>query len=168
MAFHAYGVACRHFAGGPDPATPLTYPEVYAAGDRPKPPFAPGAGSSDPHTSGIVHSWNSSFLQALPLCRVLCWVHLTRRIEVNRNAGSYAPSSTCRSCAPLINRERAVAGAFAGLVQCAVSTPVDLLKIRQQLQRVRPGERGYVGPLPLLRNTWRAEGLAGVRICCPL
>lgn len=35
VAFHAYGVACRHFAGGPDPATPLTYPEVYAAGDLP-------------------------------------------------------------------------------------------------------------------------------------
>ncbi len=32
-AFHAYGVMCRHFAGGPDPVTPLTYPEVYAAGE---------------------------------------------------------------------------------------------------------------------------------------
>ena len=58
-----------------------------------------------------------------------------------------------------------MAGAFAGLVQCAVSTPVDLLKIRQQLQRVRPGERGYVGPLPLLRDTWRAEGAAGMSAC---
>lgn len=61
-----------------------------------------------------------------------------------------------------------MAGAFAGLVQCAVSTPVDLLKIRQQLQRVRPGEHGYVGPLPLLRATWRAEGVAGTCTCCPL
>ncbi|KAK9834891.1 hypothetical protein WJX81_006826 [Elliptochloris bilobata] len=84
VAFHAYGVACRHFAGGPDPTTPLTYPEVYAA------------------------------------------------------------------------------GAFAGLVQCAVSTPVDLLKIRQQLQRVAAGAPGYVGPLRLLRDTWRCEGLAGL------
>ena len=61
-----------------------------------------------------------------------------------------------------------MAGAFAGLVQCAVSTPVDLLKIRQQLQRVRPGERGYMGPLRQLHEVWRAEGVAGVRICCPL
>lgn len=61
-----------------------------------------------------------------------------------------------------------MAGAFAGLVQCAVSTPVDLLKIRQQLQRVRPGERGYVGPLLLLRDTWRAEGVAGMRNSDPL
>ena len=58
-----------------------------------------------------------------------------------------------------------MAGALAGLVQCVVSTPVDLLKIRQQLQRVRPGERGYVGPLPLLRETWRAEGIAGMSTC---
>ena len=40
VAFHAYGVACRHFAGGPDPATPLTYPEVYAAGGHPRLLFA--------------------------------------------------------------------------------------------------------------------------------
>jgi len=32
VAFHAYGVVCRHFAGGPDPLVPLTYPEVFAAG----------------------------------------------------------------------------------------------------------------------------------------
>ncbi len=50
-------------------------------------------------------------------------------------------------------------------MQCAVSTPVDLLKIRQQLQRVAAGAPGYVGPLHLLRATWRAEGLAGARAC---
>jgi solute carrier family 25 carnitine/acylcarnitine transporter 20/29 len=47
-------------------------------------------------------------------------------------------------------------------VQTLVGAPVDLLKIRLQLQEAMPGRRGYVGPLPLLRSVLRAEGAAGL------
>lgn len=50
---------------------------------------------------------------------------------------------------------------FAGAVQTLISTPVDLLKIRQQLQLVPPGSPLYVGPLQLLRHIIRHEGLPG-------
>jgi hypothetical protein len=53
------------------------------------------------------------------------------------------------------------AGMFAGAVQTAVSTPVDLLKIRQQLQLAPPGTPHYVGPLQLLGGILRSEGLTG-------
>lgn len=49
----------------------------------------------------------------------------------------------------------------AGLVQSLVITPVDLLKIRQQLQTAVPGSAAYVGPLQLLRHVCRAEGFTG-------
>ena len=50
---------------------------------------------------------------------------------------------------------------FSGAVQTLISTPVDLLKIRQQLQSAQPGSASYVGPLQLLRSILRAEGLPG-------
>lgn len=53
------------------------------------------------------------------------------------------------------------AGMAAGLVQSLIITPVDLLKIRQQLQIALPGSPTYVGPLQLLRQVLRAEGLPG-------
>lgn len=53
------------------------------------------------------------------------------------------------------------AGMFSGAVQTAISTPVDLLKIRQQLQIARLGMESYVGPLQLLRQILRTEGLPG-------
>ena len=53
-------------------------------------------------------------------------------------------------------------GMFSGAVQTAISTPVDLLKIRQQLQTVRSGMASYVGPLHLLGQVLKTEGLPGV------
>lgn len=50
---------------------------------------------------------------------------------------------------------------FAGAVQTLISTPVDLLKIRQQLQLVPPGSPQYIGPLQLLRHILSTEGLPG-------
>lgn len=50
----------------------------------------------------------------------------------------------------------------AGVVQSFVGAPVDLLKIRLQLQQAMPGSPGYVGPLALLRSILRSEGVAGV------
>ena len=50
---------------------------------------------------------------------------------------------------------------FAGAVQTLISTPVDLLKIRQQLQLVTPASSQYVGPLQLLRHILSTEGLPG-------
>ncbi len=47
-------------------------------------------------------------------------------------------------------------------MQTLVGAPVDLLKIRLQLQEAMPGGRGYVGPLALLRGVLRSEGPAGV------
>ena len=43
----------------------------------------------------------------------------------------------------------------------AVVVPVDLLKIRLQLQMAVRGAPGYVGPLSLLANVVRTEGLRG-------
>jgi hypothetical protein len=43
----------------------------------------------------------------------------------------------------------------------AVIVPVDLLKIRLQLQTALPGSPGYVGPLSLLGRVLRREGLRG-------
>ncbi|CAK0784468.1 hypothetical protein CVIRNUC_007672 [Coccomyxa viridis] len=55
-----------------------------------------------------------------------------------------------------------MAGMFSGAVQTLISTPVDLLKIRQQLQSAQPGSASYIGPLQLLRSILRAEGLPGL------
>ncbi len=49
----------------------------------------------------------------------------------------------------------------AGVVQTAVVTPVELLKIRQQLQTACPGQAGYVGSLRLLRALLATEGIRG-------
>ena len=49
----------------------------------------------------------------------------------------------------------------AGLAQTLIITPVDLLKIRQQIQTSLPGTAGYVGPLQLLTGILRHEGIAG-------
>lgn len=58
------------------------------------------------------------------------------------------------------------AGCFSGVVQTAFIVPVDLLKIRMQLQTALRGAPGYVGPLQLLRNILRTERLAGETACC--
>ncbi len=56
---------------------------------------------------------------------------------------------------------RWVAGMVAGLAQTLIITPVDLLKIRQQIQTSLPGTAGYVGPLQLLATVVRHEGVTG-------
>jgi hypothetical protein len=48
-----------------------------------------------------------------------------------------------------------------GAVQTFISSPVELLKIRLQLQLARPGAPDYVGPLGMLRRVLRDEGAAG-------
>lgn len=50
-------------------------------------------------------------------------------------------------------------GCFAGAVQTAIVTPIDLLKIRLQLQTARPGSFAYVGPLSMLRFVISTEGI---------
>lgn len=52
-------------------------------------------------------------------------------------------------------------GAFAGAVQSLVATPVDLLKIRLQVQQAVRGDRDYVGPVKMLGRVLRNEGLRG-------
>jgi len=50
------------------------------------------------------------------------------------------------------------AGCFAGGVQTAIITPIDLLKIRLQLQTARPGTAAYTGPLAMLKRVVSREG----------
>ena len=54
-----------------------------------------------------------------------------------------------------------LAGMAAGLAQTLIITPVDLLKIRQQIQTSVPGTAGFVGPLQLLARILRQEGVTG-------
>ena len=54
-----------------------------------------------------------------------------------------------------------MAGMAAGVVQTFIVAPVELLKIRQQLQTAVAGEATYVGPVRLLRQILRAEGVRG-------
>ncbi|KAG7669592.1 hypothetical protein Ndes2526B_g05938 [Nannochloris sp. 'desiccata'] len=53
------------------------------------------------------------------------------------------------------------AGCFAGGVQTAIVTPIDLLKIRLQLQTARPGTPLYTGPVQMLQRVLAREG--GIR-----
>ena len=55
----------------------------------------------------------------------------------------------------------------AGLAQTLIITPVDLLKIRQQIQTSLPGTAGYVGPVQLLLRVVRREGVAGRVLTSP-
>jgi hypothetical protein len=48
-------------------------------------------------------------------------------------------------------------------VQTVISSPVELLKIRMQLQQAMPGTPGYVGSLGMLRSIVAAEGWPGER-----
>ena len=54
------------------------------------------------------------------------------------------------------------AGTFSGLMQTAITTPTELLKIRLQLQTQLPGNPGYVGPLRLLKQVTVREGVSGL------
>ena len=54
------------------------------------------------------------------------------------------------------------AGTFSGLMQTAITTPTELLKIRLQLQTQLPGNPGYVGPLRLLKQVTMREGISGL------
>lgn len=59
-------------------------------------------------------------------------------------------------------RQTFAAGMVAGVIQTAVVAPVELLKIRQQLQTVPVGRPGYIGPIRLLRTILAQEGLRGL------
>ena len=57
------------------------------------------------------------------------------------------------------------AGTFSGLMQTAITTPTELLKIRLQLQTQLPGNPGYVGPIRLLKQVTMREGIPGALSC---
>jgi hypothetical protein len=50
-----------------------------------------------------------------------------------------------------------------GGVQTLISCPVELLKIRLQLQQAMPGTPGYVGPWAMAGQVVAGEGVAGER-----
>lgn len=57
----------------------------------------------------------------------------------------------------------AFAGAVAGVVQSFVSSPMELVKTRLQIQEVcASGKQLYKGPLDCTKQIWRSEGLRGV------
>ncbi len=46
-------------------------------------------------------------------------------------------------------------------LQVWVWSPVEMVKLRMQLQKVPRGSPGYVGPLALARRIWQREGVRG-------
>lgn len=54
------------------------------------------------------------------------------------------------------------AGCYAGGVQCIITVPQELLKIRLQVQRQTRGQPGYCGPLGMVWKTLRREGPVGL------
>lgn len=52
-------------------------------------------------------------------------------------------------------------GMAAGVVQTFIVAPVELLKVRQQLQTAVAGDAAYIGSVRLLRQILRAEGVRG-------
>ena len=53
------------------------------------------------------------------------------------------------------------AGCASGTVQTFISSPVELLKLKLQLQTQNRGMAGYVGPLRMAERIYRARGLRG-------
>ncbi|GMH37407.1 hypothetical protein BSKO_05280 [Bryopsis sp. KO-2023] len=53
-------------------------------------------------------------------------------------------------------------GMFSGAAQAFVVAPVDLLKIRLQLQRAVPGNPGYVGAIEMLKKIIAKNGIRGM------
>lgn len=53
-------------------------------------------------------------------------------------------------------------GAFAGAIQSLVATPVDLLKIRLQVQESVRGDKDYVGPARMMAKIIKKEGPKGL------
>lgn len=51
----------------------------------------------------------------------------------------------------------------SGAVQTCISSPVEMIKIRLQLQHALPGSPGYLGPWGMLRQITAQEGLKGER-----
>eukprot|EP00878_Enallax_costatus_P029728 GHUV01032271.1.p1 GENE.GHUV01032271.1~~GHUV01032271.1.p1 ORF type:complete len:187 (+),score=55.07 GHUV01032271.1:304-864(+) len=58
-------------------------------------------------------------------------------------------------------QDMCLAGMFAGAVQTCISSPVEMLKIRLQLQQTLPGAPGYLGLWGMLRQVIAQEGLQG-------
>lgn len=59
-------------------------------------------------------------------------------------------------------QDMCLAGMFAGAVQTCISSPVEMLKIRLQLQQTLPGTQGYLGPWGMLRQIIAHEGIKGL------
>ncbi|GMH33585.1 hypothetical protein BSKO_01419 [Bryopsis sp. KO-2023] len=55
-----------------------------------------------------------------------------------------------------------MSGAFAGFAQSFVIAPVDVLKIRLQVQKAVPGDASYQGPIKMLANVIKNEGPRGL------
>ncbi|XP_028771740.1 mitochondrial arginine transporter BAC2-like [Neltuma alba] len=56
----------------------------------------------------------------------------------------------------------ALAGFITGALQSTIVSPVELVKIRLQLQSKGPLTESYKGPLSVTRKIWNGEGLRGI------
>lgn len=99
---------------------------------------------------------SASFLQLQQCCSIVA--HYSLCHTVADTVSTYRTSNR--------NSDIAItgmnAGTFSGLMQTAITTPTELLKIRLQLQTQLPGHPGYVGPVRLLKQVIMREGISGM------
>jgi solute carrier family 25 carnitine/acylcarnitine transporter 20/29 len=103
-------------------------------------------------TEGGARAWfrgSGMPLSSAALQNALCFHSYGHASRALQSADSAAPLSLPRVF---------MAGCVGGAVQTAVITPVDLIKIRLQLQTARPGAPGYVGPLGQARRVLAGGG----------
>ncbi|KAF0975442.1 hypothetical protein FDP41_005436 [Naegleria fowleri] len=58
-----------------------------------------------------------------------------------------------------------IAGSFAGLVNCPICSPLELVKTRLQIQdqsKLEMTKRYYTGPLDCFIKTWKSNGIRGI------
>eukprot|EP01048_Picozoa_sp_COSAG05_P010842 COSAG05_NODE_980_length_6311_cov_21.873632_3_plen_100_part_00 len=58
-----------------------------------------------------------------------------------------------------------LAGGIAGVVQCSIATPMELVRSRLQVQ-TKGGEKSYTGNVDCVRRILRTEGVAGLYRKC--
>ena len=158
VCFYSYGAASRHFgaaaaAPGAEGAAGLALPylQVFLAG---------GCWACAPCC--YVPFGRASARRRARGC--LCRLRSIEFTSRQRTALLPAlPQPRAAQARPLLRLPLPSAGSFAGAVQTFISTPVELLKIRLQLQTAVPGVPGYRGPWAMLRHVLRREGPTGGR-----
>ena len=78
-------------------------------------------------------------------------------------SSSSAVSSRERGCTPWRGVwEAAAAGSFAGSVQVALWSPIEMIKLQSQLQTAKRGDPSYNGPWKIARGILQTQGMPGL------